>query len=290
MAAANRKIAALLTCHNRREKTLSCLDNLLSQVGIDASIEVFLVDDGSNDGTAAAVAESYPSVHLLQGDGSLYWTGGMRMAMQAASAKAFDFYLWLNDDTRLYPDAVARLLQTHVAVSKSADAPPIVIGSICDPKTHELTYGGSIRVSRWHPLRFRHLEISSLPQECDVFNGNCVLLPSTVVEVVGSLDPALVHAAGDYEYGLRARKTGITSWVAPGFFGECSTNSLRGTWYDPQVPLWQRYKKLFSIKGQPPGPRFVYYYRHGGPFWFALYPLIYLRPLAATMKKLFSRR
>ena len=43
------KIAAILTCHNRKEKTLACLHSLFS---IISTIDVFLVDDGSTDGTS----------------------------------------------------------------------------------------------------------------------------------------------------------------------------------------------------------------------------------------------
>ena len=51
------KIATLLTCHNRKEKTLKCLNSITAQhipkqVG---KIDVFLVDDGSTDGTSEAV-------------------------------------------------------------------------------------------------------------------------------------------------------------------------------------------------------------------------------------------
>jgi GT2 family glycosyltransferase len=283
------RIAALLTCHNRREKTLACIGQLLSQVGAKASIEIFLVDDGSTDDTSAAVAERHPAINLLQGDGTLFWTGGMRKAMQAASAGAFDFYLWVNDDTRLHLDAVERLLSTYSTLVEPSRSPIIVVGSIRDPDTGDFSYGGSICVSRWHPLRFTHLLPTARPQRCDVFNGNCVLIPHKVIDQVGSLDPALVHAAGDYEYALRANKAGVISWIAPGFFGECKTNSIRGTWLDPSLPLRRRYKLLFGTKGQPPLPRLIYYFRHGGPFWFITYPLVYFRPLFTSAKKLWSR-
>lgn len=289
-AEANRPtIAALLTCHNRRDHTLACLDRLMSQSGDAADIQVFLVDDGSADGTSSAVRQRFPSVHLLHGDGSLYWTGGMRIAMEAAFSRSFDFYLWLNDDTALYTDAVQRLLQAHAALASSLPESPIVVGSICDPDTGQLTYGGSLSTSRWHPLRFTHIAPTSESQRCDVFNGNCVLLPHSAIEVVGNLHPKLIHAAGDYAYGLRANKMGVTSWIAPGFFGTCKTNSLAGSWLDTSVPLWERYKKLFSVKGQPLVPRFIYYSNYGGPFWFVLFPLVYLRPVAASLKKVFSR-
>jgi GT2 family glycosyltransferase len=283
------RIAALLTCHNRRKKTLECLRQLTSQADTDASIEIYLVDDGSTDGTSAAVTELYPTVNIIKGNGALFWTGGMRLAMQAANDRNYDFFLWVNDDTSLYPDATARLLESYGDLMEHRDQPIVLVGSIRDPGTGEFSYGGSKRVSRWHPLRFTYLPPMADAQKCDVFNGNCVLIPRKVVDVIGNLHPALTHAAGDYEYALRANKAGFDSWVAPGYFGECTTNSTCGTWLDNSLPLWQRYKKLFGTKGQPPLPRLIYYFRHGGPLWFITYPLVYFRPLLTSAKKLLSR-
>ena len=74
------KVIALATCHNRREKTLRALASLREQVLPDGTaLQVCLVDDGSTDGTGAAVAEQFPEVKLLQGDGQLFWAGGMRL-------------------------------------------------------------------------------------------------------------------------------------------------------------------------------------------------------------------
>ena len=88
-------IAAILTVHNRREKTLCCLRYLFDalkayngQKGTTSTIalSVFVTDDGCTDGTANAIREKFPSegIHVIQGDGNLFWAGGMRLAWQTA--------------------------------------------------------------------------------------------------------------------------------------------------------------------------------------------------------------
>ena len=93
-----KKVAVLLTVHNRREKTLACLENCYRQIdsmkGDDTySFSVYLVDDGSTDGTSEAVLQTYPQTHVINGDGSLFWNHGMRTAWDAAAADEQDFYL-----------------------------------------------------------------------------------------------------------------------------------------------------------------------------------------------------
>jgi GT2 family glycosyltransferase len=279
-------VAVLMTCHNRKESTLACLKRVFSQrVGEKVRLHAFVVDDGSTDGTSEAVMHAHNEVSVLRGDGSMYWTGGMRMAIDAARRKGFDFYVWLNDDTMLYPDAIGRLLATYEELKSQERRPAIVAGSIRDPVNGEFRYGGSVHVSRWHPLRFAHVapDLSSAKQ-CDVFNGNCVLVPHEVVELVGNLHAKLIHASGDYEYGLRARKKGVDVWIAPGYLGECSRNPIAGTWLDPELSLWSRYKHFFGVKGQPVGQRFRYYAAHGGPLWPILFILVYFRPLVRFLK------
>jgi glycosyltransferase involved in cell wall biosynthesis len=113
-------VAALLTCHNRREKTVACLDRLFAQDclgpqgrgGSEVIVDVFLVDDGSRDGTAQTIREKFPQVAIAHGPGNLFWAGGMRLAWRTAvQARKYDAYLLLNDDTLLRPDALRSLMR-----------------------------------------------------------------------------------------------------------------------------------------------------------------------------------
>jgi GT2 family glycosyltransferase len=84
------RLAVLMTCFNRKEMTLEALRSLFSQKQVeDLNVTVYLVDDGSRDGTSQAVAERFPRVSILQGDGSLFWNGGMRKAFAEALTANF---------------------------------------------------------------------------------------------------------------------------------------------------------------------------------------------------------
>ena len=54
------RIAAIMAVHNRRDLTLACLDSLRAQRLPDGTLDVFVLDDASTDGTAAAVLDAIP--------------------------------------------------------------------------------------------------------------------------------------------------------------------------------------------------------------------------------------
>ena len=259
------RLATLLTCHNRRDKTLACLVALYAACESVAEVDlrVYLTDDGSTDGTAVAVRAFDPGIDVVQGMGDLYWNRGMVAAWCAAldSSEFYDAFLLLNDDTVLDGHALAVLLET----ARRAGPTAITVGAVRDPKSGELTYGGIRRTSRWHPGRTARLPMAPDPQDADTFNANCVLVPARCVERIGILDPVFTHAMGDFDYGLRARKAGIRVVVAPGTIGTCPLNGAGGSWQDPNLSLRDRLRNLNSPKVLPYREWREYLRRHGAP-------------------------
>lgn len=278
------RVAALLTCFNRREKTLAALGKLFTQeLPPGILVQAYLVDDGSTDGTSDAVREAYPEVELLRGDGGLFWNGGMRLAFSEALKVRYDHYLWLNDDTLLESEALSKLLGTYDQLVERGLPASIVVGSTQDT-TGKLTYGGVVRSSWWRPLKFRLVEpLESEPRRCETMNGNCVLVPDVVAEKVGNLSDAFTHGMGDYDYGLRARRTGCSVWVAPGYIGYCSRNSPRGTWADTGLSLSEQLKKAGQPKGLPAREWRTFARRHAGPLWFVYWAQPYVRLVASSL-------
>lgn len=272
------RVVILITCHNRREKTLSCLDRLSHQyLSSRIELQVVLVDDGSTDGTQSAVREKYPGVILLEGDGSLYWNGGMRWAFRRAKELDPSYYLLINDDTVLYEDAIARLVWEHRELRQSREVPIVLVGSTQDPHSGEITYGGWRTEKWWNPLHTEIVHPSDNPIQCDTFNANCALLGAEVADAVGNLDSSFTHGFGDYDYGFRVNNSGGEVWVASGFYGECVRDHGERPWYDQERSWRERIEALRDVKAEPLGERMVYARRHGGIFWFVPWLSPYLR-------------
>lgn len=92
-------VFVVIPVHNRLSFTRACLESLREQSFRDFTIVV--VDDGSTDGTYATLAEEYPEVTLLWGDGDLWWTGAMNRALGWVLPKPIDTITCLPSTTTL---------------------------------------------------------------------------------------------------------------------------------------------------------------------------------------------
>lgn len=241
-------LAVLLTVHNRVAVTTRCLMHLFEQeLPPTMHMDVYMVDDGSTDGTAQAVKDQFPQVNIIQGDGSLYWNRGMWTAWDVASKnKSYDFYLWLNDDTFLLDNAITQLLD----LSGQYDNEIIVVGASKIPNSDKLTYGGHTDTGR--PI------CNGIPNEITIFNGNIVLVPRKVFEKLGNLDYYYRHGMGDYDYAIRARKAGIKMYQCGNALGICDVHKRIDKWCNPDVPFPQRLKAMHQPTGMPPKEWFHY--------------------------------
>ncbi len=233
------RIAVLMTCHNRRDLTLACL-RLLQRQDLFQGEDLFLVDDGSSDGTGAAVRALIPAANVIAGDGSLFWNGGMRLAWQEAKARGgHDFYLWLNDDVALGDDCLAMLVADADASAPRGE-PVIVAAATIEPGGSRITYSGQRRTRADRPLRLSLLAPVGNPIPADTVSGNIVLVSAAAERVLGNLLPDFEHIYGDLDYGLRARMAGVPVLLASRPGGTCAANATTGSSLDPELSLFRR--------------------------------------------------
>lgn len=274
-------IACVLTCHNRRDTTLQCLRALFAcTLPANTRLSVYLVDDASIDGTGAAVRAEFPCVQVIAGSGSLFWSGGMRLAMSHAATDRPAAYLWLNDDTIADRDALSVLLEVQQALAlRQPGVPHIVAAATRDPMTGACSYGGLVNRSRWFPW-FVRVPPLDVPLAVSTINGNMVLIPSEVVRRIGNIDPVYVHTLGDWDFGLRAARAGCGLWLAPGMLASCAANDAVQR---PTVGEGVRaqLRHALSLKRAPWRQWLAFTSRHCGPFWF----VHFMQPYAGAIQR-----
>ncbi len=226
-------IAILLTCHNRRDKTRRCLQSLKEALFLNYNsqidkiwIEIFLTNDGCTDGTPESAKEVFSDkniLHILQGDGNLYWAGGMRFCWKEARKRhaEWDYYLLLNDDTELMPNLFDELFCAEQYSLDQFSQEGIISGITCDIRdSARITYGGDIWVNKVM-AKTKRLAPNGKPQLCDLANANILLVPSVVVDKIGIFYEGYKHGKADYDYSNTARKAGIPVVLTANACGKC---------------------------------------------------------------------
>jgi len=242
------KIAAILTCHNRRAKTLACLASLFNVL---PHADVYLTDDDCSDGTAQEVARLYPAVHIIKGNGNLFWSRGMYSAWNEAIKGDYDYYLWLNDDVELYP-----YFWNELIACEQIGGGNCIISGLIEDGNGEIIYGGFDKAKR-------KIQRAGTPQSVWLMNGNVVLVPKTIVEQIGIIDPVYHHDSGDADYGLRAQEQGYSVMstrqaVAKGYANTICRVRKGG------LTLTERFRRLNSPLGAPIKISFYFRHKHFG--------------------------
>lgn len=249
------QIAVLITVFNRREKTLACLDaaiQTLQDSGADIQVTVFLTDDGSLDGTADAIRlRHYPTpIHILQGDGSLFWNGGMINSWKAAlNGGDFDGYLWLNNDTTILPGFWHELPEADDYCREKYGQGGIYVGSTCAQDKQSFTYGG-FNFTNPLTLNDEFVKPNGHLQPCQCAHGNLTYVSRDVVDKMGIFTDEYIHSGGDHDYTYRAYKRGIPLLVLPSFAGICDNDHPHDGYAEfLQMNLTERLRYLHSPLG-----------------------------------------
>jgi N-acetylglucosaminyl-diphospho-decaprenol L-rhamnosyltransferase len=93
---------------NSRALVADCLRSMASAVWRDVTHEVIVVDNGSTDGTVQMLARQFPAAKVIANAANV---GFCAAGNQGAAIAAGRYLLFLNDDTLILDDALARIVE-----------------------------------------------------------------------------------------------------------------------------------------------------------------------------------
>lgn len=174
---------------------MSCL-NRLDWVAAERDWKIIIVDDGSTDGTGAAVRGTHPHVDVVVGDGDLYWTGAMVKGMQRAVQLGASEVVWLNDDTHPDESSLRRI------VNLVRENPKNMIASCAWNAGRPIATGSRQR----QPVLPAIGELA----KADVLSGFQVAFSTQVINAIGYPDSIRwPHYAGDSGFTREAHNAGF---------------------------------------------------------------------------------
>lgn len=214
-ATAPPSIWAVVLGYNGLDLTRATLRSLRAQT--HPNLRVLFVDNGSRDGSAAAVLEEFPEAAVLQIPDNIGFARGCNAGMAAALQAGADQVLLLNNDVEMAPD-LAEKLQASLTADPRAGLAIAKIYFFDHPKVI-WSAGASLR---GFPAR---LDLLSTPgpddgrydraETLDFATLCCALIPRRTLEDCGLLHPDFFLLFEDYEFCARIRKRGHTIRFVP---------------------------------------------------------------------------
>lgn len=202
------KIYVLTAVHNDIGDTRKLLKSLYSQTF--KNCEVYIVDDGSTDGTSSFIQKNYPQVNIIRGDGNLWWTGSLNLGLETILKIASNGdYVWtINNDCIFRNDVLQKL---YNCLKKIGNKMGIAGSIVLDSKTREVWDSGV--VVGWSKLRFSR---STDAKKIDALSTKGTLYPIGVFKDIGLFDAKhFPHYFSDYEFSIRAKKNGYDLLICP---------------------------------------------------------------------------
>ena len=213
-----KKLTVIALNWNGLRDTRALLPTLLACRMPDGwTLEPLVVDNGSTDGSVAALGAEFPSVEVLALPENRRFAGGNNAGLERALASGADAVALLNNDTKADPALFERLLLAlEQDPAAGAAAPLIYYGA----PSGRIWYAGAklnvaLGTSAHRGLRQLDRGQYRSVESTGYLTGCCLLARREVWEKVGPLDERYFIYAEDVDWCLRARRAGYRLLFVP---------------------------------------------------------------------------
>lgn len=208
-------VYAVITNWNGLADTTECVQSVLKSTYNNLSIVI--VDNGSSDGSAEALAERFPTVHQVHTGYSGAVTAAYNAGIQYALDHNADYVLMLNNDTTVDPHMVTHLVQAaNSDTTRGVLTPKIYYYDRPDV----ICFAGA-RCYRWDFGAYDTKDgqtdapANSMAKEIDYVWACGMLLSRSLLNAIGPFDTRFWLYYDDADICLRARTTGYKLWYVP---------------------------------------------------------------------------
>lgn len=209
------KVGVILVNYNGQADTEECLASL--EQNTYPNTHIVVVDNASSDNLLATLAPKFPQVEFIQSNENLGFTGGNNLGLQYAFDEGCEYFLLLNNDTIIDPEAIGELVEYFEQNSNIGVAQGKIY--FYDTPTIIWNLGAEVRFSgAWMRTISRRVEDVgqyNTPQEIDCASGCMLFASKAVLEKIGFLDDQFFFQAEDVDFSLRARKASFKVHYVP---------------------------------------------------------------------------
>jgi GT2 family glycosyltransferase len=285
-------ISIIIPTHNRKFYLEKLLFDIKSQTEIsNFQIDIYVVVDGSNDGTLEMLHSEFPNVHIIKGPGDWWITKSLNEGCKIALLTDTDYVVTFNDDIEIPENYFAKLNKILVKVGKDS-----LIGSLSVTKEepHLITFSGIREINKL----FLH-QVPYFPyfQKYNSYNKGIYLskslvtrgliIPIKILKDLHCFDERFPQYGSDEDFCLRAIKKGYEAFISFDLvvYSHYKLTS-KGTNYT-KPGLIEFVKSFFNKYSVNSISKQIHFYiRHGVPVFLPFFLMIYF--LASVKAYLFK--
>jgi GT2 family glycosyltransferase len=219
------RVTVIVLSFNQREQTLRCLRHVLALAPDEGPFDLLLWDNGSQDGSAAAVAAEFPDILVEACPRNLGVAGGRNAAARLAMQRFEpDYLLFLDNDIVVRPGFVTGLLEPFLEPGGERvgqSQAKLLVGD--EPGL--INDGGGCRIQFWRgrtrPVGYREPDRGQRdrPARC-VACGGAMMVRAGLFRELGGFDERFSpYGPEDLDFSLRLQKAGWEAWYRPAAVG-----------------------------------------------------------------------
>ena len=233
---ATTQIVVIILTYNQKDKTLECLSTLLS--GKDVPFRVLVWDNGSYDGTLAAVNDAYPAVLTHYSETNLGVAGGRNASAKVVIHEYGAMHiLFLDNDILVEPGFVSALYEPFVSDPQMGQT-QAKLRFMHDRSL--INDGGGARISfvfwRVKPVGFGEQDQGQYdaPKPC-ISCGGAMMVRSDVFQQLNGFDPLFgPFGPEDLDFSLRLQRIGYKAMYIPKAVGYHQVSHTFGEGYSEE--------------------------------------------------------
>lgn len=215
MKPASSKIGLLMLTWNQKEITMEGLESLSKLRGCPH--RTVLIDNGSVDGTVAAVNERFPTVEVLAMPENLgFCAANNRGAEFLLQDPSIEYFIFLNNDIEIAPDALSHLVEFMDSNPRVGACGPMIYYHEA-PQTIWAAGGRIFNDLSWFPpiMRGKPDPGYRRPREVDYIHGCSLMVRREVIEKLGLFDERMFIYHDEVDWCFRMKENGYSVWLVP---------------------------------------------------------------------------
>jgi GT2 family glycosyltransferase len=214
-------VSIILVSWNTRDLTLQCLASLPDALG-GLRGEVWVVDNGSRDGSVLAIRTQHPDVRVIANVENVGFAAANNQAMRASSGR---YALLLNTDTVASPGSIAALVRFADEHPRAGLVGPMLLnpdgsyqGSFARRPSvvGELLSAAGLGVRLFGPWYPNYgPDAAGAPRRAGYIQGAAMLARREAFEQVGLMDDGYFMYSEEPDWCLRMARARWETWYTP---------------------------------------------------------------------------